>query len=109
MNNMLHLPTKIFLLLIFLFCSAQIFGQSHVLSGTVYDATTHEPLRNANIYNKAENKVSRADSVGGFEIVLSAGVGQVKGAAGTAKVVLVVSMVGYTSKMVVAGTGGQGR
>ena len=61
---MLHLPPKIFFPLIFLCCSAQIFGQSHVLSGTVYDATTHEPLRNANIFNKAENKGTRTDSLG---------------------------------------------
>jgi hypothetical protein len=105
---MLHLPTKIFLLLIFFFCSAQIFGQSHVLSGTVYDATTHEPLRNANIYNKAENKGTRTDSLGRFEIVLGAGAA-IAAPAGTAKVVLAVSMVGYTSKMVVVRAGGQGR
>jgi Family of unknown function (DUF5686)/CarboxypepD_reg-like domain len=104
MNSMLQLPTKFFFLLIFFFCSGQIFGQSHVLSGTIYDATTHEPLRNANIYNKAENKGTRTDSLGRFEIVLSAAAGQGKvvAGAGVNKIVLVVSMVGYTSKMVSA-------
>ena len=119
MNRMLHLPTKILLLLIFFFCSGQILGQTHVLSGTIYDATTHEPLRNASIYNKADNRGVRSDSLGRFEIAVSAGTAGAGTAgagsagaggkatpgtvpAGTGKIVLVVSMVGYTSKMVSA-------
>jgi Family of unknown function (DUF5686)/CarboxypepD_reg-like domain len=79
-----------------MFCSGQVLGQVRMISGTVTDAGTHEPLRNASVYNKAENKGTRTDSLGRFE--LATGVVP----AGAGKIMLVVSMVGYTSKMVSA-------
>src|ERR1700748_2746905 len=88
-NSMLHLPTKIFLLLIFLFFSVRILGQTHVLSGTIYDATTHEPLRNASIYNKTDNRGVRSDSSGRFTLSVGGG-----------RTILVVSMVGYTARTI---------
>ena len=76
---------KILPLLGILFCAVQALGQTRTLSGTVTDAISHEPLRNASIYNKAGNKGVRSDSLGKFAIPV-----------GTGKITLVVSMIGYT-------------
>jgi hypothetical protein len=84
------------LLLAIVFCSGEVLGQTRVISGTVIDATTHEPLKNASIYSKAENRGTRSDSLGRFELPMGAL------PPATSKIVLVVSMVGYTSKMVSA-------
>jgi hypothetical protein len=65
----------------------QVTGQIHVLSGTVTDALTHEPLINASIYNKTERRGLRSDSAGRFSLPATAGSG---------KFTLVISMVGYT-------------
>lgn len=72
--------------LVILFCSLHSLGQTHALSGTVVDAITHEPLRNASIYNKTDKKGSRSDSLGRFVIP------------GTGKTTFVISMIGYTSR-----------
>jgi hypothetical protein len=105
---MMYPPIKNLFFLAFVFCSGQVLGQERVLSGTVTDARTHEPLRNASIYYKAGNRGTRSDSLGGFEIPVgaapaSAGAGTAgtpSASSGAGKIVLVVSMVGYTSKMV---------
>ncbi len=86
---MKYFPAKILSLLFILFCSVKVLGQAHVLSGTVNNATTHEPLRNASIYNKAANEGARTDSLGRFEIPV-----------GTGKISLVVSMIGYAPKRI---------
>ena len=81
-----------FLPLFFVFYgSAQVFGQSHVLSGTIMDATTHEALSNASIYNKTEHRGTRSDSLGRFRIPVPAGAG---------RFTLVASMVGYTPQTI---------
>jgi hypothetical protein len=63
------------------------WGQSRHLMGTVIDATTREPLRNASIYNRGENKGTRTDSLGRFIIPVGSG-----------KIILAVSMIGYTGR-----------
>lgn len=80
---------KNLLLLLTLFCSLQIFGQTNRLSGTVIDAATHEPLRNASIFNKTERKGVRTDSAGKFNIP-----------AGQGRITLVISMVGYEARTI---------
>jgi hypothetical protein len=89
MNNMKYYPVQFFSLLLILFCSVRVLGQTHVLSGTVKDGTTHEPLRNASIYNKTNNEGARTDSLGRFTIP-----------AGTGKVSIIVSIIGYTTKTI---------
>ena len=80
---------KILPLLAILFCAGQVLGQSHFLSGTVNDAITHEPLRNASIYNRAENKGTRSDSLGRFVVPVGSG-----------RIILVVSMIGYAPRTI---------
>ncbi|HEX9510062.1 MAG TPA: DUF5686 family protein [Puia sp.] len=77
-------------LLVILSCSVRALGQDLLLSGSVRDASTHEPLQNASIYEKTNHKGVRTDSLGRFTLP-----------AGTGKVTLVVSMVGYASKTIV--------
>jgi len=74
-------------LLLTLFYSIQVFGQTSILSGRVIDATTNEPLRNASIYNKIDKKGVRSDSLGRFRIPVGEG-----------RVNLVISMIGYTPR-----------
>ncbi|HXO75509.1 MAG TPA: DUF5686 family protein, partial [Puia sp.] len=77
---------KILPFLLVLFCAIKTFGQSFSLSGTVVDAVSGEPLRNASIYNKTDKKGTRSDSLGRFVIP------------GTGKPTLVISMIGYTPR-----------
>jgi len=80
---------KILLFLGITFCSIQVLGQSRWLSGTITDATTHEPLRNASVTSKPENKGVRTDSLGRFRLPVGEG-----------KVTLVISMIGYAPKTI---------
>jgi len=80
---------KILLFLGITFCSLQVLGQSRWVSGTITDATTHEPLRNASVTSKPENKGVRTDSLGRFRLPV-----------GDAKFTLVVSMIGYAPKTI---------
>jgi hypothetical protein len=77
------------LFIVFLFVVGRSYSQKHVLSGTVLDRTTLEPLSNASVYNKTLHRGIRTDSLGRFNIFLPAGSG---------RFALVVSMVGYTSQ-----------
>src|ERR1700754_1990042 len=79
---------KILPFLLILFCSIMALGQTPVLSGTVVDAISREPLRNASIYNKAEKKGTRSDSLGRFVIP------------GAGKPALVISMIGYAPRTI---------
>ena len=72
-----------------LFFSLQVSGQTHILSGMVIDAQTHEPLYNASIYNKTGRKGVRSDTLGKFTMSVPDGPG---------KYTLVISMIGYTPK-----------
>src|SRR5258708_32035765 len=90
MNNMKYFAAGILPLLVILSCSVRALGQDLLLSGSVRDASTHEPLQNASIYEKTNHKGVRTDSLGRFTLP-----------AGTGKVTLVVSMVGYASKTIV--------
>ncbi|HEY4289111.1 MAG TPA: DUF5686 family protein [Puia sp.] len=74
--------------LLIIFCSIKTLGQPLRLSGTVVDAVSREPLRNASIYNKADKRGTRSDSLGRFVIP------------GTGKPTLVISMIGYTSRTI---------
>ncbi len=76
---------KVFPFLLILFCSIKTLGQPLSLSGTVVDAITHEPLRNASVYDKTDSRGTRSDSLGRFVLTV-----------GTGKLILIVSMVGYT-------------
>jgi len=80
---------KILLFLGITVCSLQVLGQSRWLSGTITDATTHEPLRNASVTSKPDNKGVRTDSLGRFRLPV-----------GDGKVTLVVSMIGYAQKTI---------
>ncbi|HTI89050.1 MAG TPA: DUF5686 family protein [Puia sp.] len=84
---------KILLFLGITFCSLQVPGQTRWLSGTITDATTHEPLRNASVTSKPENKGVRTDSLGRFRLPVGEG-----------KFTLVVSMIGYAPKTVGSGS-----
>src|ERR1700737_2004682 len=90
MNNMKHFAASILPLLVILSCSVRVLGQDLLLSGSVRDASTHEPLQDASIYEKANNKGVRTDSLGKFTLP-----------AGTGKITLVISMIGYASKTIV--------
>ena len=83
--------TRALPLLIFLFTTVHSWGQSRHLMGTVIDATTREPLRNASIYNRGENKGTRTDSLGRFVIPVGSG-----------KIILAVSMIGYSGRTLTA-------
>ncbi|HEY6899517.1 MAG TPA: DUF5686 family protein, partial [Puia sp.] len=78
---------KFLLLLGVLTSSLQLLGQTHIITGTITDASTHEPLRNASITNKINNRGTRSDSLGHFRLSVGEG-----------KVNLIISMVGYTTK-----------
>src|SRR5258706_13440482 len=84
-------PIKILPLLVILFCSRQVLGQTLVLSGIITDTTTHEPLRNASVYNKVNKRGVRSDSLGRFVLPVGAG-----------KTTLVVSMIGYSARTIAA-------
>ncbi len=84
-------PLPIISLLVILCYGLTADGQSRVLRGTVIDATNHEPLSNASIYDKAARKGTRSDSLGRFTLSVP------DGSAGTT---LVVSIVGYKSQTI---------
>lgn len=84
---------KLLTLLGVLLCSLQLLGQTRILTGTVTDASTHEPLRNASITNKLTNRGTRSDSLGRFRLPVGEG-----------RVNLLISMVGYTTKTLLPGT-----
>ncbi|WP_431211529.1 carboxypeptidase-like regulatory domain-containing protein [Puia sp. P3] len=86
--RILH-PMKILLVLGITFCSLQVQGQTRWLSGTITDATTHEPLRNASITSKPDNKGVRTDSLGRFRLPVSQG-----------NPTIVISMIGYAPKTI---------
>src|SRR5258708_7990584 len=90
MNNMKYFAAGILPLLVILSCSVRALGQDLLLSGSVRDASTHEPLQNASIYEKTNHKGVRTDSLGRFTLP-----------AGTGKVTLVVSMDGYAAHTLV--------
>jgi len=87
---MIYPPNRILLFFVMLFCSGHLLGQTRTLYGVVIDSVSHEPLRNASIYNETNKEGIRSDSLGKFKIPVG-------------KVTLVVSMIGYGSKTVTAG------
>lgn len=88
---MMYPRIRILPLLAFLFCTGQALGQSRWLSGVVTDSITGEPLRNASVYDRSEKKGTRTDSLGKFAIPV-----------GESRIILVVSMIGYASRTMVA-------
>ncbi len=90
LHNMKYFAAGILPLLVILCCSARAFCQDHLLSGSVRDASTHDPLQNASIYQKANDKWVRTDSLGRFTVSVETG-----------KITLIVSMIGYAPKTIV--------
>jgi len=75
------------LLIVFILIIDRSYGQAHILSGTVVDGQTQEPLYNASVYNKGLHRGTRTDSSGRFRMAVAPG-----------HTALVVSMVGYTAQ-----------
>src|SRR5258708_12452812 len=90
MNNMKYFAAGIFSFLVIFFFFVRAFGPELFFFCFVMDGSTPQPLPNASIYEKTNHKGVRTDSLGRFTLP-----------AGTGKVTLVVSMVGYASKTIV--------
>src|SRR6185437_11710436 len=80
------------LFVVFSLIVGRSYSQTHLLSGTVVDGQTQEPLYNTSIYNKGLHRGTRTDSTGRFRIAGSPG-----------HSALVVSMIGYTPQTLTPG------